>query len=64
MSKREKEILRLIFLSLTKAEDIGKYLNVSTHTVSNHVKHLLTKTKTDNKTELLALFLQHCFKIE
>lgn len=63
-SPREREIFKLMLLSLTQAQDIGGYLQVSPHTVHNHMKKMLAKARAETKAELLAQFVQHCFRAE
>ncbi|MCG6970801.1 MAG: LuxR C-terminal-related transcriptional regulator [Gammaproteobacteria bacterium] len=50
---REQEILQHIQLGL-KNEDIARQLNISTHTVKNHIKSILAKLKVKNRTEAVA----------
>lgn len=53
ISLREKEILQHLHLGL-KNEDIAKQLNISLHTVKNHIKNILAKLKVKNRTQGLA----------
>lgn len=52
LTRREKEILKLIAEGLTSAE-IGKQLFISTTTVDTHRKHLLEKLKANNTAILI-----------
>ncbi len=52
LTRREKEILRLIADGLTSAE-IGKQLFISTTTVDTHRKHLLEKLEVNNTAILI-----------
>lgn len=57
LSSREMEILNLVSTGLTNLE-IAKRLDISKRTVDNHISNILTKTKTDNRVELLLWGLQ------
>lgn len=57
LSGREIEILELVAIGLTNLE-ISEKLEISKRTVDNHISHLLTKTKTDNRVELVRWGLQ------
>jgi DNA-binding NarL/FixJ family response regulator len=59
LSTREGEIFRLLLSRFTTAEDIGKILKISPHTVNNHLQNLFEKTNTTNKTEVVAAFVRH-----
>lgn len=52
LTRREKEILKLIADGLTSAE-IGRLLFISTTTVDTHRKHLLEKFKVNNAAMLI-----------
>jgi DNA-binding CsgD family transcriptional regulator len=49
LSTREVEVLRLVVAGLTN-RDIAERLFLSEHTVRSHVRSILTKTRTDNRT--------------
>ena len=52
LSKREKEVLNLIFEGLTN-DEIAEKLNITIHTVKVHVLHIYEKTKCKRgRTEL------------
>ena len=53
LSKREVDVLRLIAAGLSNQE-IGARLFISTHTVANHIRSILAKTRTANRTEAAA----------
>ena len=53
LSKREKEVLRLIFDGCTNKE-IASKLFISFETVKSHRKHILTKTGSKNTAALVA----------
>ena len=53
LSKREVEVLRLLAAGLSN-QDIGARLFISTHTVANHIRSILAKTRTANRTEAAA----------
>jgi len=57
LSEREQEILELVAIGLTNNE-IGDKLEISKRTVDNHISNILTKTKTDNRVELVRWALQ------
>ena len=57
LSERELEILELVATGLTN-HDIGEKLEISKRTVDNHISNILTKTKTDNRVELVRWALQ------
>ena len=52
LSEREIEILELVATGLTN-HDIAEKLEISKRTVDNHISNILTKTKTDNRVELV-----------
>ncbi len=52
LSERELQIIDLIANGLTNLE-IGERLEISKRTVDNHISHILTKTKTENRVELI-----------
>ena len=57
LSGREIQILELVAIGLTNLE-ISEKLEISKRTVDNHISHILTKTKTDNRVELVRWALQ------
>ncbi len=57
LSDRELEILDLVASGLTNQE-ISERLEISKRTVDNHISNILTKTKTDNRVELVRWALQ------
>jgi DNA-binding NarL/FixJ family response regulator len=50
LSQREVEVLRLIAVGKSNRE-IAETLYISINTVANHVRNILTKTTTANRTE-------------
>ena len=52
LSDRELQILELVASGLTN-QDIAQRLEISKRTVDNHISNILTKTKTDNRVELV-----------
>ena len=52
LSKREREILKMLIKGLP-SKVIADKLNISFHTVNNHRKNLLQKTKCQNTAELI-----------
>ena len=57
LSDRELEILDLVAIGLTNQE-VAERLEISKRTVDNHVSNILTKTKTENRVELVRWGLQ------
>ncbi len=57
LSGREMQILDLVSTGLTNLE-IAQKLEISKRTVDNHISNILTKTKTDNRVELVRWGLQ------
>lgn len=57
LSERELEILDLVAKGMTN-HDIAAQLEISKRTVDNHISNILTKTKTDNRVELVRWALQ------
>ena len=57
LSERELEILDLVAYGLTN-HDIAERLEISKRTVDNHISNILTKTKTENRVELVRWALQ------
>lgn len=57
LTRREKEILKMIAEGMTSAE-IGKHLFISTTTVDTHRKHLLEKLKANNTAILIKIAAQ------
>ena len=57
LTDREVEIVRYISEGWTNKE-IAKHLDISEHTVKEHVRHLLKKTKSTTRTGILANLFQ------
>lgn len=57
LTDREMEVLYHLVNRTVNPIELGKKLNISLHTVNNHLKKILEKTRSDSKTELLADFL-------
>ncbi len=57
LSGREMQIVDLVSTGLTNLE-IAQKLEISKRTVDNHISNILTKTKTDNRVELVRWALQ------
>jgi DNA-binding CsgD family transcriptional regulator len=53
LSARELEVLRLVARGLSNRE-IGASLFISEHTAANHVRSILRKTDSSNRTEATA----------
>jgi DNA-binding CsgD family transcriptional regulator len=58
LTQREVEVLRLIAIGKSN-RDIANALFVSPNTVANHVRSILTKTNTANRTEAAAYARRH-----
>jgi DNA-binding CsgD family transcriptional regulator len=58
LSHREVEVLRLVAAGRGNRE-IAERLFVSHNTVANHIRSILTKTNTANRTEAAAFAIQH-----
>jgi DNA-binding CsgD family transcriptional regulator len=56
ISPRELEVLALL-LEGSKLEEIGAALNITTSTVQDHIKSMVDKTDSRNRTELIARVL-------
>ena len=52
LSERELEILELVSTGLTNSE-VADHLAISKRTVDNHISNILSKTKTENRVELV-----------
>ncbi|MGK7931726.1 MAG: LuxR C-terminal-related transcriptional regulator [Microcystaceae cyanobacterium] len=52
LSPRELQIVELVARGMTNQE-ISQQLEISKRTVDNHISNILTKTKTDNRVELV-----------
>ncbi|MFN5516001.1 MAG: LuxR C-terminal-related transcriptional regulator [Cyanobacteriota bacterium] len=57
LSERELQILDLVATGLTNLE-IAERLEISKRTVDNHISKILTKTRTENRVELVRWALQ------
>lgn len=57
LTERETEVFYHLANRVVSPAELGKKLQISLHTVNNHLKKILEKTKSDSKTELLADFL-------
>jgi len=57
LTHREVEIVKYISEGWTNKE-IARHLTISEHTVKEHVRHLLKKTKTTTRTGILAQIFQ------
>jgi DNA-binding CsgD family transcriptional regulator len=55
---RESEVLQLIAAGLTN-RDIAADLFITTNTVANHVKNILSKTESSNRAEAAAFAVRH-----
>lgn len=57
LTDRETEVLFHLANRIVSPAELGKTMEISLHTVNNHLKKILEKTNSDSKTELLADFL-------
>ncbi len=62
LTEREMEVFYHLVNRTVSPGELGKKLNISLHTVNNHLKKILEKTESDSKTELLADFLLYLEK--
>jgi DNA-binding CsgD family transcriptional regulator len=58
LSRRELDVLRLLAGGLSNRR-IGAALHISEHTAANHVRSILSKTGTTNRTEATAYAFRH-----
>jgi len=58
LSRREVDVLRLVAAGKSN-HDIAERLFLSEHTVANHVRNILAKTETSNRTEAAAFAIRH-----
>jgi DNA-binding NarL/FixJ family response regulator len=63
LSQREVEVLRLLALGKSN-RDIADVLCISLNTVATHVRNILAKTGTANRTEAAAYALRHGLGVE
>jgi DNA-binding NarL/FixJ family response regulator len=63
LSQREVEVLRLVANGQSNRE-IADALGISLNTVATHVRNILTKTGTANRTEAAAYALRHGWRAE
>src|SRR4030095_12542820 len=63
LSQREVEVLRLLAAGKSN-RDIAEALHISLNTVATHVRNILTKTGTANRTEAAAYALRHGLRAE
>jgi len=55
LTEREKQILQLVEQGMSN-QYIAERLNISVHTVANHIRHILEKTGTTNRSAAAAAF--------
>ncbi len=58
LTQREVEVLHLLVAGKSN-RDIAAVLCISSNTVANHVRNILTKTNTANRTEAVAYAIHH-----
>lgn len=63
LSKREKEVLKLISEGKT-AKEIGKELGITNRTVQAHTANMLRSTGANNSAQLVAMWYQEKTDIE
>lgn len=57
LTERESDVFDLLILGLTDKE-ISDRLNISRRTASNHVRGILSKLNTSDRTKLVVLYYQ------
>jgi DNA-binding NarL/FixJ family response regulator len=57
LTERETEVLQLLVNRVVSPAQLGKEMSISLHTVNNHLKKIMEKTKCESKTALLADFV-------
>lgn len=62
LSLREKEVMHLVALGRTNQE-IAMELNISPHTVKNHIKRISDKIGVQNKAQLVTFAVRHGFAV-
>lgn len=62
LSQREKEVMHLVALGRTNRE-IALELNISPHTVKNHIKRISDKIGVQNKAQLVTFAVRHGFTV-
>jgi len=60
LSPREEQVVRLLHEGLSTG-DVARRLNISLHTVRDHIKHLYRKTETSSRGELFTLLAKATF---
>jgi len=60
LSSRELEILNLLSMDMS-SQQIGEFLFISEHTVSNHRRNMLKKAKVKSTPELILKALKNCW---
>lgn len=58
LTKRETEIVKLLQQNNMTTNQIAETLGISKETVASHVKHILSKTKTNSRLDLLRLLMK------
>ncbi|WP_245605606.1 response regulator transcription factor [Thermicanus aegyptius] len=58
LTRREMELLKKISLYGYNNRELARALRISEHTVKNHLKNIMIKTRTNSSRELLALILR------
>ncbi len=58
ISKREKEIIKLLFMDYSNKE-IADHLYICEYTVGDHIKHLMKKLDVNNRLSIVLKFSEH-----
>lgn len=64
LTPRETDILTQLVNKVSNFKEIAEKLGVSPNTVSNHFGSIFHKTKTNSKSELMAVFIKYLLKSE
>lgn len=59
LSKRETEVIALLFNRVTYTQELADKLQVSQNTLNNHFKKIFRKAKVVSKAELITDFLAY-----
>ena len=62
LTDREREVIELVKLGYTNIQ-IAEKLNITTHTVKKHLRHIFDKWHIKNRVQATAIALKHNIKI-
>lgn len=60
LTVREREILSSVAMGLS-AKEIGRALNIAPRTVERHIDHIRLKTRTRNRSHMVAYAIENGF---